>query len=346
MQGRYYKFQILDNCADTFANIDTRTIGTEKGECAIVGPDWKADVPDVDITIHSRTNTVWIIGRTLLHGERDISNVIALQSEYKLTSLESNQALVDASLPVITDTHLKDPLLYFDIMTQAMKLNPPATEELGLVEQFKHIGIDMEKGFQQDQLKAEIIAGLNRAVKDAQEILLSSSVQATGTGVNGWNINYDLGAYGRNYLMRSIVALIGLASNFSEESLFPIAFLDNESKPLHGSNDYVIHFERGQTPAVNGFWSLTMYGTDSYLVENEINRYSISDRTEGLKYNEDGSLELYIQHARPLDRESNWLPAPADGFILILRLYSAKPEMLEKMLDGNYKLPLIQRTTK
>ena len=57
-----------------------------------------------------------------------------------------------------------------------------------------------------------------------------------------------------------------------------------------------------------------------FLIWNPIDRYSIGDRTKGLKYNEDGSLDIYIQDNSPgPDKESNWLPAPNDRFILSLR---------------------------
>ena len=56
-----------------------------------------------------------------------------------------------------------------------------------------------------------------------------------------------------------------------------------------------------------------MYGADFQLVKNPIDRFSIGDRTKGLTYNADGSLDIYIQHAAPAGHESNWLPSPPNG---------------------------------
>jgi hypothetical protein len=73
------------------------------------------------------------------------------------------------------------------------------------------------------------------------------------------------------------------------------------------------------------------------LVENSIHRYAIGSRTEGLKYNPDGSLDLFIQAHAPAGHESNWLPAPGGSFVLTMRLYLPKPELL----NGTYKIPPI-----
>ena len=61
---------------------------------------------------------------------------------------------------------------------------------------------------------------------------------------------------------------------------------------------------------------------------------------EKLQANPDGSLTLYIQHDSPgKDKEANWLPAPKEGFFLIMRMY--QPE--EKMYRGAYVLPPVQK---
>jgi len=60
-----------------------------------------------------------------------------------------------------------------------------------------------------------------------------------------------------------------------------------------------------------------------------------------LKYNTDGSLDLYIQAASPgPDKDANWLPAPAGApFNLTVRIYWPT----ETVLDGTYKLPPVKK---
>jgi hypothetical protein len=86
---------------------------------------------------------------------------------------------------------------------------------------------------------------------------------------------------------------------------------------------------------VNAFWSVTMFNSKRGLVENPIHRYAIGSRTEGIKYNPDGSLDLFIQAHAPAGHELNWLPAPDGPFVLTMRLYLLEPALL----NGTYKIP-------
>ena len=99
-----------------------------------------------------------------------------------------------------------------------------------------------------------------------------------------------------------------------------------------------MRFPKGQLPPVDGFWSLTMYDKDYYFVKNSINRQSISAR-DNLKANADGSVDLYIQNENPgPDKESNWLPAPKDTFVLMLRMYWPK-EKAPSILNNTWRVP-------
>src|SRR5262249_31322243 len=125
-------------------------------------------------------------------------------------------------------------------------------------------------------------------------------------------------------------ARIGLGALPREDAIYPGATNDADGRPLSGANRYVMHFSKEALPPVNAFWSLTLYDGDGYLVANPINRYAIGDR-DTLHFNDDGSLDLYIQHERPGDdrQATNWLPTPADTFALSMRLYWPKPAALD-----------------
>jgi len=159
--------------------------------------------------------------------------------------------------------------------------------------------------------------------------------------VNGWAVT-KTGEYGTNYGFRALVTAIGLGANLAQDAIYPVGELDADGKPFNAANRYVMHFDKGQLPPVNGFWSLTMYDDQYFFVPNPLNRYTLSERN-ALKQNADGSVDLYLQTNSPgPDRESNWLPTPQSGkFIPMLRLYWAK-ETPPSILDGTWKPPPIR----
>src|SRR5262249_14768167 len=150
------------------------------------------------------------------------------------------------------------------------------------------------------------------------------------------------GIYGRDYVTGALVSGMGLGAKRAQDAVYPASLKDADDKDYEGSNKYVIHFEKGQTPPAEGFWSLTMYDSQYFFVANPINRYSISPR-QYLKANPDGSIDLYIQKDSPgSDKESNWLPAPADKCILMLRMYWPN-ESDPSILDGTWTIPPVKK---
>jgi len=90
---------------------------------------------------------------------------------------------------------------------------------------------------------------------------------------------------------------------------------------------------------VRGFWSLTIYNDKHFLVANPIGRYALGDR-DPTRAEPDGTLDLLIQRDDPgPEKRANWLPAPAAGFTLALRLYFPKPAVL----DGTWRPPAVVR---
>jgi hypothetical protein len=83
--------------------------------------------------------------------------------------------------------------------------------------------------------------------------------------VNYWSMNTDtMGVYGNYYLKRAIVAQLGLGANLPEDAIYPLNLADETGKPLDGASKYTIHFDKGATPPVNAFWSLTLYDSDGF----------------------------------------------------------------------------------
>jgi hypothetical protein len=115
---------------------------------------------------------------------------------------------------------------------------------------------------------------------------------------------------------------------------------DSQGARLNGNSHYTVTFAKGQTPPVDGFWSLTLYNKEHLFEPNSLNRFSLGTKSKSLRYNADGSLTLYFQSDSPgKDMESNWVPAPKDDFSLYIRAYWPKAEIL----DGTWAPPSVQR---
>jgi hypothetical protein len=142
------------------------------------------------------------------------------------------------------------------------------------------------------------------------------------------------------YVARAHKSLGGWIAHDAAETLYPAVFNDANGELLQGSRRCVLRFAKGQVPPVDAFWSVALYGPDCNFVANPINRYSIGDRTRGLKYDADGSLTIYLQEDTPGgDKDANWLPSGGGNFNLMMRTDMPKREML----DGRWQPPAARR---
>lgn len=157
--------------------------------------------------------------------------------------------------------------------------------------------------------------------------------------VNGWITMLGCGVPGNGFLTRATCTwMFPGPVNVPDEAAYWTTQVDGTGRPLSGRRNYVMHFTAGGLPPNAAFWSLTMGDARNRFVPNPISRYSVSDRS-GLVPNADGSVDIFIQNTTPAGHESNWLPAPTDGFSLWLRVYLPG----RVILDGTYAVPPVAR---
>jgi hypothetical protein len=350
--GRYYMMPMLDAWTNIFASPGKRTTGTKAGHFAVTGPGWSGELPKGLQEIKSPTNMVWIIGRTQTNGPKDYAAVHKIQDGYKLTPLSAFgkpykapegtvDPNVDMKTPPVVQLQKMDASAFFSRMAAVMKSNPAPASEAAIVEKLAKIGIVPGQKFDPAKLDPDFAKGLEKSVQVAMEKLDAASKE-TGAPVNGWRVPpMILGNFGSEYGVRAVVALIGLGANEPKDAVYPSAFVDGEGKPLSGANKYVLHFDKGEEPPVNAFWSVTMYTPQSFFVANPLNRYAVSSWMP-FKKNADGSLDIYIQSQSPgKDKEANWLPAPEGEFNLTMRMYWPK-ETDPTILNGSWKPPAVK----
>lgn len=346
--GRYYLMPMLSGWTNVFASPGTRTTGNSAASFAITPPGWHGELPEELHTIEAPTSMVWVIGRTQTNGKDDFPAVHEFQNGLSLVPLSAwgtdyhppaevpVEPGVDLGTPPVTQVSQMDTSVFFTRLAELMVPNPPAEADAPVMATFEAIGLAPGSY----DPPAEIVTQIDAGARHGLEMLLASAKQPISLTPEGWQQLRGLGNYGTSYGMRALIALVGLGANLDSDALYPHATVDGEGRPLTGTHDYRIRFAAGETPPADAFWSLTMYDKQQFFIANPIDRYAIGDR-DPLAVNDDGSVDIWIQHESPGDsRESNWLPAPPGPFNIFLRVY--RPN--DRMLSGDWRPPAITRT--
>jgi hypothetical protein len=349
--SRYYSFQIVDMYTHNIDYIGSRKTGNSKGSYMFVGPGWDGETPNgIEKLIKSEGNYVVAIGRTQVFGPNDMDNAKAVMAQYHVEPLSAflgKESANQKSMPEIPPYNPEKVkgIQFISYLNAIMETGRIHESEKDLFKKFSKIGIVPGEAFDESSLSPEIKTAIEEGIKNATAKIEAETAKL-GKVENGWQL--IAGAFGARedmqgkYLTRAAAANFGLWGNTLEEAYYPEASVDADGDALDGSkNNYVLHFDADALPPVKAFWSLSMYKLPEQLfIENEINRYVISSATEGLKYNEDGSLDVYIQKENPgKDKESNWLPAHDGLFSLQARLYW--PD--QASLDPLYAMPAIKK---
>ena len=348
MKDRYALFPMLDGWTDVFEVPGKRTTGTAAQTYAITGPGWSGTLPEGVAEYKSPTGIVWLLGRIYCTGTpEDYAAVHKLQDECKLVPLSAYgkaytpppgkvDPAIDMKTAVRDQVNRMDAVEYFTLLAQLMKRNPPAAADAPELKRYERIGLVAGQDYDASKLKADFVKRIPQVSFD--RIMLQFKVGKTVKNLNGWMFDTQTGIYGTDYINRAFVTAIGLGANRIQDAVYPTSLKDAEGHEYNGKHKYVMHFPKGQLPPADGFWSLTMYNAQYFFVDNPINRYSISPRQD-LQKNPDGSVDLYIQHESPgKDKESNWLPAPADKFVLMMRMYWPR-ERTPSIINGTWAPP-------
>lgn len=345
---RYFTFEIASMDSDNFAYVGSLSTGSQAGDFAIVGRNWKGTLPKgVTALPPSPTDSVLIFGRTAVRGESDVPAVNRLQDGYRLTPLSlwgkaDTAAAENRDVPKPFDPAL-DSLAEWKTINRAMVNNPPLPEHQVLLDMFKQIGVGpgLDVDAQDDATKR----GLARAAKDGRQMM--QAMLATGLGkpkVNGWSMppsTIGRAMINNDFKTLALQNLGGIITNDPVEAIYLNTHTDVDGQTLNGKNRYKLHFGPGQLPKVKYFWSLTMYDLTNNLTPNPINRWAIGSLAGNYKKAADGSLTLYLQHDSPgKDQESNWLPAPEGDFWVVFRTYGPS----EEIIDQTWKMPPLERT--
>jgi hypothetical protein len=349
--GRYYSLQFIDQYTFNFAYVGSRATGNEAGAFLLTGPDWKGETPaGIKAVIRSETQFAFVLYRTQLFNPADIEKVKAIQAGYKVQTL--SQFLGQPAPPAAPAVDFVKPLgaeeertslAFFSELNFILQFCPTNPAEAEIMARFAKIGVGPGLAFDPAALSPELKAALEGGMADAWAAFKEHKETQVDTGKQSSADSFGTREFLHgDYMSRMSGAVLGIYGNSKAEAMYPLYFVDADKAPLDGTHGYTLRFAPGALPPVNAFWSLTMYELPkSLLSANALNRYLInSPMLPDLKTDAAGGVTLYVQHASPgADKESNWLPAPAGPFFLVLRLYWPKPEAL----DGTWTAPPLSK---
>ena len=350
---RYLVMQALNMWTDDFGSVGTRTPATKSGDFLIAGPKWEGEgtAPEgIKETFRSSTRYAMILVQISAASPKDFPPIHALQDKLKVTPLSAwgkpytppkrvpVDLNVDLTATPFDQVRLMTGEMFFKRLAKVLKDNPPYPADSGMLDKLKLLGVEPGNEFDPDKIDQQVRKGINEAPWNVWKELAEGPYTMSAT--NGWFNFPNLGRYGTDYNTRAFIAYAGLGALTSADCIYPTAFVDGDGHALDAAYNYLMHFPKDRLPpSASGVWSISPY-RENFYVRNALNRYGILSSMP-LKYNEDGSLDIYIQAKSPgSDKESNWLPTPPSGmFNLTARVYQPKPEAL----DGTYKLPPVTK---
>jgi hypothetical protein len=327
---RYYCVPLMDMYSNNFAIVGTRTSGSMARTFTVIGP---YDTTNVAQAIRAPTNSVWVLGRTLVEGESDLAKAHAFQDMWMIEGPETRgpKTYVARSAPWNE---------YFAAVQELMNENPPPITDSRMLDSMLPL-IQFGKVFDPSRFSPKQVAEIEAGMGDYGRLV---QIRKEALTRNGWSFpRHSLGNFGQDYDFRAAVAIGGLAALPRVEAMYLRAMGPN-GQGFDSAKSWKLTFAKDQLPPVDSFWSLAMYRVMSdgslYFAENPINRYIIGDRTEDLKRHPDGSLDIVMSRTEPTSSPNgNWLPSPAEGnFALMLRGYLPKASFIE----GAYVVPAVQ----
>ncbi|NYT39882.1 DUF1254 domain-containing protein [Sphingomonas sp. R-74633] len=346
---RFWVYEGVDLRTDSFLKLGSM-YGSKAGFYLITGPGWQGEVPKgITQVFHCPGNTAMLVPRVFQDDSDEdraaIQELIDGLDIYTLDQFTSTPKRRDwRQLPRFMgneagseETKWVFPDKFFDQLPDVLADAPARPGEEALYAEAQAL---LDAIARDPALKSAAIDEARRTDVELIDPLLQFRNWGIQAG-NRWSTIANGAVFGTDHFTRTAVARSNILVNSANETCYLYQDLDADGARLNGDNRYEVTFPAGQTPPVDGFWSLTLYDAHHFFVPNPIDRYSLGTKNKSLQTGADGSLTLLVQADTPgPERESNWLPAPAGAdFTLYLRAYGPRPAVI----DGSWTPPPVRR---
>ncbi|KUJ10772.1 DUF1254-domain-containing protein [Mollisia scopiformis] len=291
-------------------------------------------------------NTPIITNSTMFTNDTLIANITTCDNN---TNAFSTPSLTKANLAPYTSTN-NTALATLQLLANFFNSNPPFDISAASVESL--LSNLMTAGVYDHAYREPPGLNLTEAYETAISNISASYSDYFEPLNNNWLHNVQAGSFGDQYLDRALTGMTAYLEQTPDQALYPM--LQNRALLLNNGEAYTFTFSGKPPVASDGFWSLTLYNSQGYLVENSLNKYSVGDRSnitypDGTQAygssatRKDGKFQVLIQAENmppPRNWTNNWLPSPANGtFSVALRFFAPK----NASTDGSYQYPVISK---
>ena len=279
---RFCNVQLLDAWTNTAAVLD------KAGAYASTLPGWEGDLPDNVTRVDVPTATVWTIARIVLSGSEDLTNVYAIQEQMRLLPFSAYGQEGEYTAPKGTYTAENDfvpvnkvlsmtPEEFFNTANALMLANPPADADKNLLKTLSAINVGAGMTFDASILGEDAADRWTQMLQQLRTTLASDGANYAQQLGQWIYYGKPIGDFGTEYTYRAMVALVGLGANTVDVAIYPKTTVDESGKTLTGEMIYTLHFDTLPTTMAGGFWSVTAYGEDDFLIDNPIDRIYMPD---------------------------------------------------------------------
>jgi len=329
-ESRYFSLALMDLHSNNFHIIGTRVTRGEAHRIRLLPPD----VTPKHGEVRAPTWWVWAQARTLVESAADLPAAHAVQDAI---TLDAPMLPATAAPALLAPPFSAAPVAQLAAMARLLDTEaPPAKTDQRFLARLRHLGLTTSALAAPD---AEMTLACERGIAEARRQI--GDVIDAAPIVDGWiYARPSIGDFGTDYLYRAAIAVWGLAALPMVEAIYVRAAGPGPQASFDGARAHRIRFDRDRVPPVSAFWSLSLYelmpSGELFFFDNALQRFAIGDRTPGLQFASDGSLEIHISADEPTDaRRSNWLPCPRGAFVLILRAYLPA----QRLIEGRYRVP-------
>ncbi len=324
---------------DAWTNIIAKdAVNGQGNKYMLANAQWIGETPHGVTKLVSLGNMTLVSAYFWVNSLKDgVKNALPLQKSLKIIPLSRYEdkdyvpakkrfdATIDMSSPLkqIFNMGIED---YFNLLNNLIEDNPPPETDAPFLDKIKDMHIAPGEDFALGYLPADTHEEIKSVPLWASGYF--SDVDRVQVAENGW-VSASFSTKEKDFYERAYNAFKNICGLSFPDTYRSECRTGNDGLALTGKNNYVFRFGKDDLDAMGGSWSLSMYNPRYSFVKNTLKKYAVNGK-DTMVYNEDGSLDIYIQRKKPAKtKEKNWLPSPAGSFILVLNVFGLKDQTIQ-----------------